>query len=190
MRRSDDRLYHLYRGMKQRCYSPSNPSYKFYSKKNITVCDEWLNDFESFREWAIDNGYDYSKTRKEQSLDRIDNSKGYSPDNCRFVTHSENCKNTDRNIWIEFNGRRMVLNDWSRELGVPIETLRRRYKNGLPIKEVLYGEKLSSHKSNTGIKGVSLSNGKYTVYIKHKYIGCRKTLNEAIELKERYINGF
>ena len=189
MTRREDRLYWLYNGMKQRCYSEKNPSYKYYHRKGVEICKEWLNDFESFKEWALKNGYDYSKSRKEQSLDRIDNSKGYSPENCRFVTHSDNCKNTTRNIWIEYGGERMVLNDWSKKLGIPIETLRNRYRKGLPIKEVLYGEKLSSHKSNTGIKGISFSGGKYLVYISRKYIGCRHTLAEAVELKERYVNG-
>lgn len=188
MTRKEDRLYHLYNAMKQRCYSPINPSYKFYSRKGITVCQEWLDDFNSFREWALANGYDYNKNRKEQSLDRIDNNKGYSPDNCRFVTHSENCRNTSRNVWIEYDGKKQLITDWAKELGVSYKLLSARHKRGLPAKEVLFGEKFSSHKSNTGIKGISFSNNKYTVYLSRKYIGCRKTLEEAIELKERYIN--
>jgi len=190
MTRKTDRLYHLYCAMKQRCYSPIHPSYKYYSKKGITVCEEWLNDFEAFKKWALENGYDYSKSRKEQSLDRIDNNNGYSPDNCRFVSHSDNCKNTDRNIWIEYKGHRKVINDWSKELGVPVETLRGRYKKGLSAEEVLYGEKFASHKSNTGIKGISFSGNKYLVYLSRKYIGCRKTLEEAIKLKENYERRF
>lgn len=189
MNRHDDRLYHIYCGMKQRCYSDKNPSYKYYSRKGIKVCEEWLNDFEKFKEWALENGYDYGKSRKEQSLDRIDNSKGYSPHNCRFVSHSENCKNTTRNLWLEYDGKKKVLNDWSKELHIPIETLRWRYFKGLSAKEILYGEKYSTHKSNTGIKGISYSNNKYCVYISHKYIGCRKTLEEAILLKESSLNG-
>lgn len=185
-----DRLYAVYSAMKQRCYSPKNPSYKFYSRRNITVCQEWLDSFQTFKDWALLNGYDYSKNRKEQSLDRIDNSKGYSPDNCRFVTHSENCKNTIRNIWIEYNGERKVLNDWSKQLGIPIETLRRRYLKGESAEMILFGEKFHSHKSNTGIKGISFRNKtvpQYVVHINHKYIGCKRTLEEAIELKENYI---
>lgn len=185
MQKRNDRLYHLYSAMKQRCYSPSNPSYKFYSRKNITVCQEWLDNFELFKEWALANGYDYSKSRKEQSLDRIDNSEGYSPDNCRFVTHSENCKNTTRNIWIEYDGKKKVLNDWSKETGIPVETLRRRLRRGLSVEEVFSSERFI-HKSNTGVKGVSFSNNKYLVYIDHKYIGVRKTLEEAIKLKESF----
>ena len=189
MTRRNDRLYHLYCGIKNRCYSPKNPSYKYYSIRGITMCDEWLNDFQVFKEWALNNGYDYSKNRKEQSIDRIDNNKGYSPDNCRFVSHSDNCKNKSNNIWIEYNGQKMVLNDWSKELGIPIETLRRRYLKGLPVEEVLFGKKFASHKSNTGIKGISYTYGKYVVYVSKKYVGCRKTLNDAIELKESVING-
>lgn len=180
----NDRLYHLWRAMKYRCKTS-----KYYINRNIKVCELWMTDFDAFKKWALNSGYDYSKSRKEQSLDRIDNSKGYSPDNCRFVTHSENCKNTIRNIWIEYDGKNQVLNDWSKELNIPLETLRNRYRKGLNAKEILFGEKFSSHKSNTGIKGISLTSGKYVVYISQKYIGCRRTLNEAIELKEMYENG-
>ena len=190
MNRKNDRLYHVYCGMKQRCYSEKNPSYKFYHEKGITVCDKWLSDYESFRSWALNNGYDYSKSRKEQSLDRIDNFKGYSPDNCRFVTHSENCKNTTRNVFLTHNGKTMVLNDWSKETGIPIETLRRRMSKTADSERILCSER-NSFRSNTGIKGISFDkkNNRYTFYWKHKYIGVRKTLEEILSLREEYLSG-
>lgn len=187
MRKRHDRLYHLYCAMKQRCYSPKNPSYKYYSKKGITVCQEWIDNFEAFREWALENGYDYSKSRKEQSLDRMNNDEGYSPSNCRFVTHSENCKNTTRNVWLEYNGERKVINDWSKETGIPIETIRRRLGRGLTPDKVLANEKFLG-RSNTGVKGISRHRNSYVVYVDHKYIGSRQKLEDAILLKEGYIN--
>lgn len=184
----EDRLYHLWNAMKQRCYSPGNPSYKYYSAKGITVCDEWLNDFYAFRQWAIDNGYDYSKTRKEQSLDRIDNQKGYSPDNCRFVSHSENCKNTDRNVWLTHNGLTLVITDWSRRLNIPVETIRGRMELTTDTKIILGKESIV--RSNTGEKGISLNkHGQYVVYVNHIYRGVRRTLKSAIRLREECING-
>lgn len=190
--RKSDRLYHVWQGMKERCSINANTiNSKWYSDKGISVCNEWKDDFLCFRKWAIDNGYDYTKNRKEQSLDRIDNSKGYSPDNCRFVTHSENCKNTSRNIWITSNGKTLCLNDWSKELGISLETLRKRYIKGLSVEEILYSPKFATHKSNTGVKGISLikKTGQYIVRDNHKYLGVAHSLEDAILIKERYING-
>jgi len=183
--RHNERLYHVWQGMKQRCNNPNSVSAKWYHDRGICVCEEWEHDYEVFKEWALLNGYDETKTRKEQSLDRIDSNKGYSPTNCRFVTHSQNCQNTRRNIWIEYNGERMIISEWSRKLSVPIETLRNRYRKGLSPQEILFGEKLSSHKSNTGIKGISWQEKykRYVVYVNHKYLGERKSLDEAIKLR-------
>lgn len=183
-RKRNDRLYWLWNGMKSRCYSQYNPSYKYYGEKGIGVCEEWQNDFFAFREWAVSNGYDYSKSRREQSLDRIDGSKNYSPSNCRFVSHSENCKNTLRNVFIDFRGKRKCINDWSKETGIPIETIRNRMKHTDNPEEIFKMEKMS-HRSNTGIKGITLNKrGKYVVYINHRYIGVTNTIQDAIQLKE------
>jgi hypothetical protein len=73
--------------MKHRCSSASDKR-KYYFDRGITVCDEW-NDFSTFKEWALANGY-----TDELTIDRIDSSAGYSPSNCRFVTRKEQAQNT------------------------------------------------------------------------------------------------
>lgn len=81
------RLYRIWRGMRARCETPSCTVYRYYGGRGITVCQEWM-DFKTFYKWAISNGY-----ADHLSIDRIDNDKGYSPDNCRWATQSEQLKN-------------------------------------------------------------------------------------------------
>lgn len=136
--RRKDRLYGIWKGMRERCNYPKHISARFYQKSHsISVCEEWNKDFLAFREWALANGYDYSKSRKEQSLDRIDNEKGYSPDNCRWVSMKINNQNTRRNVFLEYQGKRLCISEWSRELNIPIETIRLRINTGKTIEEIL-----------------------------------------------------
>lgn len=93
----NDRLYRLYRSIIQRTTTLRKDNHnRTYINKNIKMCDEWRNDFNKFKEWALSNGYDYSKSANEQTIDRIDNDKGYSPENCRFISREENNKNESK----------------------------------------------------------------------------------------------
>lgn len=85
------RLYTIWCGMRQRCSNPNRTAYRLYGGKGIKVCDEW-NDFAVFKEWAIANGYTDTLT-----IDRIDPHKGYNPDNCRWISASENTARANRN---------------------------------------------------------------------------------------------
>lgn len=79
------RLRKIFDGMKARCYNPNSSGYKYYGGKGIKICREW-DRFEVFSEWAINNGYTNNLT-----IDRIDSSKNYSPDNCQWLTRGDNC---------------------------------------------------------------------------------------------------
>lgn len=83
-----NRLYSTYVAMKQRCHNPNHQHYATYGGRGIAVCEEWKKCFDAFVVWATSNGY-----QPGLQIDRIDNDRGYSPDNCRFVTPVENARN-------------------------------------------------------------------------------------------------
>jgi hypothetical protein len=85
------RLYTIWKAMKQRCIDPNTINYKHYGGKGITVYKEWIHNFDSFREWALENNYN-----DKMSIDRIDTNKNYEPDNCQWLTRSENTAKGNR----------------------------------------------------------------------------------------------
>lgn len=125
---SDYSLYRTWISMRKRCYSVTEPAYKDYGGRGITVCDEWNSDYNSFLIWAKSNGY-----QKGLTIDRIDNDKGYYPDNCRFVDNYVQANNKRNNIKICFNNEVDTLPNWARKLKVSASMLYSRYyKNNDP----------------------------------------------------------
>ena len=91
-----ERLYGLWTNMKDRCYNKNNSHYMSYGGRGISVCDDWKDDYLSFRSWCLSNRYE-EKIRKsgrnDLTIDRINVDGDYEPDNCRFLTNKENCLN-------------------------------------------------------------------------------------------------
>ena len=118
------RLWRIWHDMKQRCTNPNSRSYKDYGERGIAVCAEWSDNFLNFYKWALANGY-----AENLSIDRIDNDKGYYPDNCRWATAQEQTDNrrcSKAFVWegIEYPS----ISEAARQLGINRDTLRRRAK--------------------------------------------------------------
>lgn len=113
--------YNTYISMMNRCYNPKKKSYKHYGVRGITVCKEW-HDIHTFCQWCDQNGF-----KPELQLDRIDNSKGYSPENCRFVTPKSNLRNTRHNVIIGGKVLREYLDELGEKYNIGFPTLRYRY---------------------------------------------------------------
>lgn len=86
-------LYRTWGDMYTRCTNPKADSYCYYGERGIKVCDEWRDDFMSFYNWAMDNGWE-----KGLQIDRIDVEGDYEPNNCQFITQAENCSTGKRRM--------------------------------------------------------------------------------------------
>jgi len=121
--------YQTWQAMKTRCLNPKSSSYKNYGDRNITICDKWMS-FEGFFE-------DMGERPDGYSLDRIDNNKGYSKENCRWATPAEQNRNTRQNKFLTKNGKTMCMRDWSNETGIPYPTIQDRVRRGWSDDRVL-----------------------------------------------------
>lgn len=104
------RMYGIWSSMKQRCYNPNATSFSDYGGRGIKVCDRW----QSFEPFYVDIG----ERPQGHTLDRIDNTKDYSPENCRWATFIEQNNNTRGNNNITFNGTIMTLKQWTEKFGL------------------------------------------------------------------------
>lgn len=93
----NERIYYIWRGIKERCLNPNSPRFETYGAKGITICEEW-KEFVNFKDWAFDNGY-----KDDLTIDRIDNSKGYYPENCRWADKTTQTRNRGIAIKIKMN---------------------------------------------------------------------------------------
>ncbi|KKL61320.1 hypothetical protein LCGC14_2196500 [marine sediment metagenome] len=130
------KTYMTWAGMMQRCYNLKDKSYPRYGGRNIKVCARWF-EFENFLE-------DMGEKPEGLTLERVDNSKGYTPDNCKWATIIEQANNKRNNHLLTYKGKTQNLTQWSKETGIHRETLLSRIKKGYTPKEVIEHKKYAN----------------------------------------------
>lgn len=123
---SSTRIYKVWTDMKIRCRTSGSPKYKNYGERGIEICDEWYDDFVTFYDWAIKNGYEETLT-----IDRIDVNGDYEPDNCRWATMKEQASNKRDTLYIDIEGERKSCAAWAEMSGLTTSCIHHRH--------VLYG---------------------------------------------------
>jgi len=123
----------LYKGMMDRCKKTHSES-QYYYDRGITVCEEWYNSFQAFKDWAISTGY-----KRGLTIDRIDNNKGYSPANCRWATPIEQAANKRDTYYVIYNGERIPFMTLIRKKNLlnNARTIRDRIKRGYSVEEAI-----------------------------------------------------
>lgn len=117
------KLYNAWLNMKARCYRPSAREYQNYGGRGITVCKEWKERYETFRDWAITHGYADNLT-----LDRKDVNGNYCPENCCWISNKEQQNNKRNNVVYEFNGEVKTLAQWAESIGISSNALKKRIR--------------------------------------------------------------
>lgn len=127
-----EKLYLRYMQILRRTENKNMDSYKYYGERNIQMCDEWKNNFQSFYDWSMKNGY-----KDNLTIDRIDVNKGYSPDNCRWVDLKTQANNRRNNILKTYKGKTQTLGQWADEYNLPRYIVYNRNKYGWDIEKIL-----------------------------------------------------
>lgn len=130
---SDTTLYRKWLSMLRRCNDPKYQAYKDYGARGIKVCDEW-HDFITFKKWV-----DATRSSEDLTLERIDVNGNYCPENCSWITLSEQASNRRSCVMIEYNGETHNLNDWCEKLGLRYKLIHNRmHKLGWSFEKAIH----------------------------------------------------
>lgn len=125
-------LHNRWLNMKSRCFNQKNKRYARYGGRGITICPEWM-DFSNFYKWSMENGFS-----ENLSIDRIENDKGYSPENCRWASAKQQANNTSRNVKILYNGEEKTLSEWCELLNLNYKLIHgRMHESGMTFEEAI-----------------------------------------------------
>ena len=132
-----DKLYDIWRQMTLRCYDATNVSYHNYGARGIRVCSRWLVgalNVKPHKVFRLDMG---ERPSTDYSLERKNNNGHYEPDNCKWATKQEQCRNTRTNLLITFNGETKCLSEWAETLGIPRTRITDRLKLGWTLEDAI-----------------------------------------------------
>lgn len=144
---SKTRLYRIWKNLFRRCYKVNCREYKWYGAKGVTVCEEWLKDFATFRDWAMSHGYSDDLT-----LDRIDHCGNYEPENCRWADWITQQNNRSSNRFYTHNGKTQTIAQWAHEYNIPECNLITRMNKGWDFETALTKPKIDSVTAMEGAK--------------------------------------
>lgn len=166
------RLYRIWKSMRTRCNNPNRKQYGDYGGRGISICSEW-DDFQVFYDWAIVNGYN-----EDLTIERIDNNKGYCPENCKWATRKEQCNNQRRSIRVVYCGKEYTPHELSELTGISVNTIYDAHKNQ-HIKD--FTDYVPRHGK---VKNITKRKYSYELNLNGKYCGTFKTLDEAIRQRD------
>lgn len=126
------RLYNIWLHMRERCHNPNFVHFDNYGDRGISVCEEWDESYEAFREWALSNGY-----KDNLTLERKDNDGDYCPDNCKWATPKEQANNRRSNRLLSFNGETHNIEGWCKITGLPRHIVDNRLRRGWSVEKTL-----------------------------------------------------
>lgn len=176
------RPYSIWTGIKRRCNNKNDISYQRYGAKGIKICQEWNDAFMNFWGDMKDTYFDGA------TIDRIDNNKGYSKDNCRWVTYKEQANNKSNVKLLEYNGKKMNMKDWDNYLKLKPNSVRNRIKN----LDWNLEKALSSPKKKYKGYCYDKNRNKYNVEIRHKnkkyFVGRFETITEAKKARINFLH--
>lgn len=181
---SNTRIYRIWIGIKKRCYCKTARGYFGYGGRGITMCDEWLHDFEAFYKWAMANGYADNLT-----IERIDVNGNYEPSNCKWITKEEQASNRRTNHKLLYNGEIKTVAQISRETGISEQTIRNRIKSkNFSNDEILKKPIQHSHnvEYNGEIKSLrqwSISTGISYETLRHRIVDLNWDIEKALTTK-------
>lgn len=136
---SGNRTYGIWNNIRERCLNTKNKDFQNYGGRGITVCDRWKKSFICFLE-------DMGEAPRQMQIDRINNDKGYTKENCRWTTVQVQANNRRTCVMVTFNGKTKTIADWSREFGIERKTLEYRIRVGWDIEKALITPSLIKRK--------------------------------------------
>jgi len=163
--------YRSWKDLRQRCNNPNNASYNSYGGRGIHIYPAWEKDFKAFYEY-IGEPPNYTE---RWSIERIDNSKGYEPNNIKWALPKEQASNKRTNIWVSHDGKELTIEQWADLLGISSTTIIKRRKDGKSVEDVLkprnpnYKQQIPYEGSMYTLKELSILTGVpyQTVWYRH-----------------------